>query len=403
MKLLVKNRTDFEKCVDTAYAPEKSIVLRYCNALDFGMPPEEDADFKAWLQRISLREGARIFYLLSYRGVDIYIMDETSLMHTKTIKSIDGCVTIATCKLKGYDRVVFESGGNTGTALTTYGQKAGLETFFFCPEENLSLLNSKVFEPTQAHLISVKKPGWVKESAQTFEKSNNLKHIPEITWRCRASMLRGLFILEHMLENITFDWLTQTISAAFGPIGIFRVLEGFSKEISHTPRFLGIQQEVNCPMYQAWKSNRTTIEPAEMNSTEPLLTKVMYDVRPHSYGSYDDLRKLLVDKNGCLTTINHAEFDNFLAKDFGGKTILSRFKDNGVAITVKNGDVVEKTGLIALAGTLKEIDTGNIAKGSNVLCCLTSGVNDADGQVEPEFSITDLDMIADYSKVVFGK
>ena len=403
MKLLVKNRTDLEKYVDTAYEPEKSIVLRYCNALDFGMPPDEGANFKHWLHRISLREGARIFYLLNYRGVDIYIMDETSLMHTRTIKSIDGCVTIATCKLKGYDRVVFESGGNTGTALTTYGQKAKLETFFFCPEENLSLLNSKVFEPTEAHLISVKKPGWVKEAAQAFGKSNNLKHIPEIIWRYRASMLRGLFILEHMLETLTFDWLTQTISAAFGPVGIFKVIEGFTKEIPHTPRFLGIQQEVNCPMYHAWKSNRTTIEAAEMDSTEPLLTKVMYDVRPHSYGSYDDLRKLLVNKSGYLTTINHDEFDSFLAKDFGGKNILSWLQDNGVEITVRNGDVVEKTGLITLAGTLKEIDTGNIAKGSKVLCCLTSGVSDADALVEPECRITELDMIADYSKVVFGR
>jgi len=39
--------------------------------------------------------------------------------------------------------VVFESGGNTGAALTEYGQKAGLETFLFIPEENVSLLDQQ--------------------------------------------------------------------------------------------------------------------------------------------------------------------------------------------------------------------------------------------------------------------
>jgi threonine synthase len=403
MKGSAKSRAGFEKYIDTAYAPEESIVLRYRNALDFDMPPDEGAEYRALLQQLSLREGSQIFFLLNYRGVDIHIMDETSLMHTRTLKSIDGCVTIAACKLKGHSRVVFESGGNTGTSLTAYGQRAGLETFFFCPEENLSLLNSKVFEPARAHVISVKKPSWVKTTAQEFQKSGNLKHIPEIAWRYRASMLRGLFILEYMLENTGFDWVTQTISAAFGPVGIFRILEEFRKEIGYVPRFLGIQQEANCPMYRAWKSNRATIEPVYMNSTEPLLTKVMYDVRPQSYGSYDGLRKLLIDYNGDLTTINHAEFDNFLAEDYGGKSILGWFEENGLVITVKNGEVTEKTGLIALAGTLKNIDDGYIEKGSKVLCCLTSGISNADGKVEPEYRITDLNMIADYGRIVFGK
>ncbi len=63
---------------------------------------------------------------------------------------------------------------------------------------------------------------------------------------------------------------------------------------------------------------------------------------------------------------------------------------------------MEKTGLISLAGTLKEIDNGKISKGSKVLCCLTSGISEADGKSKPEFRIPSLDsMIKDYSKIVF--
>lgn len=403
MKLLARNRVDLDKCIDARYSPEESIVLRYRNAFEFGTRAQKDSDYKAWLQKTSIREGARIFPLLRYRGVYIYILDETSLMFTRTLKSIDGCVSIAMCKLRGYDRVVFESGGNTGTALTEYGQRAGLETFFFCPEENLSLLNSKTFDPDYAHLISVERPGMVKEAARLFEEMNGLKHIPETEWRYNASVFRGFFVLEHMIDRGRFDWLVQTVSAAFGPIGIYRVLQEFREDIGEAPRLLGVQQAVNCPMYKSWKSNRASLEPTEIDTTSHLLTRVMYDVKPHTYGTYKDLRKVLVDSKGDLTTIGHKEFSDFLEREFGGKTVLDLLQDNGIEISGRDGDVVEKAGLIALTGTVKEIDNGLIKEGSNVLCCLTGGMSAANGQAKPEYRINDVDRaIKEYSKVVFG-
>jgi len=403
MKILARNRLSFDKCIDGKYSPEESIVLRYRNAFDFGTTTKEDSDYKEWLQKTSIREGARIFPLLRYRGVDIYILDETSLMFTRTLKSIDGCVSIAMCKLRGYDRVVFESGGNTGTALTEYGQRAGLETFFFCPEENLSLLNTKTFEPDHAHLISVEKPGMVKEAVKRFEKMNGLKHIPDTEWRYNASVFRGFFVLEHMMGSGRFDWLVQTVSAAFGPIGIYRVLQEFRKDIGEATRLLGVQQAVNCPLYKSWKSNRASLEPTEIDSTSHLLTRVMYDVKPHTYGTYKDLRKILFDSKGDLTTIGHKEFSDFLECQFDGKTVLELLQDNGIEISARNGDVVEKAGLIALAGTLKGIEKGKIQEGAKVLCCLTGGMSAADGQVKPEYRINDVDRATrEYSKIVFG-
>ena len=220
MNLFAGNKIDLDKAIDPEYQAETSIVLRYKNAFQFGMTAGEDSEYKKWLKRTSIREGARIFPLLTYQGVAIFILDETSLMHTKTLKSIDGCITIARCKLNGHERVVFESGGNTGTALTQYGIRAGLETVMFIPEENLPLLNSRIFESGKAHLFSVKKPGLVKKAARFFVAQNGFRHIPERDWRYEASMFRGSFILEHLLKKDKFDWFTQTVSAAFGPIGI---------------------------------------------------------------------------------------------------------------------------------------------------------------------------------------
>jgi threonine synthase len=390
MKLSAGNKLDLDRAIDPEYKTEASIVLRYRNAFQFGMTAEEDSEYKKWLQKTSIREGARIFPLLAYKGVEIFILDETSLMQTKTLKSIDGCITIARCKLNGHERVVFESGGNTGTALTQYGIRAGLETFMFIPGENLSLLNSRIFESDKAHLFSVEKPGLVKEAVRFFVTQNGFRHIPERDWRYEASMFRGSFILEHLLKKDKFDWFTQTISAAFGPIGIYRVLKGFEKEIGQLPRFLGIQQEANSPLLTAWKKGETDTEPAKMNSTNKLLTKVMYDRHPQTYGTFEEFRKILSGTGGDLTTVNHQEFTRFLEETYDGKNILDLLKEQGIDITVRGGEVIEKTGLISLAGTFKEIDRGRMAQGSKVLCSVTSGISEADGKAEPELKLSTL-------------
>jgi threonine synthase len=390
MNLIDQDTLCFRKHIDSDCDPQKSIVLRYLKAFKFGATPDEDSSIKDWLRRTSIEEGSRILPLLTYRDVSIFVLDETSFMHTKTLKSIDGCITIAHCKSRGYDSVVFESGGNTGTALTRYAQRSDLETFFFVPEENLFLLESEAFKHPKSHLISVKNPGMVKEAVSEFAGLNNIRHIPETSWRYQASMFRGSFIFEYMLQEEKFDWIIQTISAAFGPIGIYRVLYHFAHELEELPSFLGIQQEMNCPMYRAWKKQETEIQPEHISSTEELLTRVMYDVMPRSYGTLGRLNHLLTETGGDLATINHDEYRNFMAQRFDGRGILELLLERGIEITTNDKGVLEKTGLLALAGTIKAIDQGRIPKGKRVLCCLTSGVSKADGKAEPEHSINRL-------------
>jgi len=394
MKFLVEDELSFDHCIDDKHNSDSSVVLRYMNALSFG-PPEEDSKYKEILKETSIREGVRIFHLLTYRGVEIHILDESSSMHTGTLKSIDGCITISKCKLNGYERVVFESGGNTGTALTEYGQKAELETFFFIPEKNVSLLHGKVFEPDKAHLISVVDPGQVKAAAGLFEGLNGIRHIPQKAWRYEASTFRGFFVLELMMRHVKFDWLTQTISAAFGPIGIYRVLRQCCKKMGDIPRFLGFQQESNCPMYTSWKSKNklAPTSSAGRRTDEEPLSKVMYDAAPYTYGTYDDLEGILTASRGDLARVGYSDFHGLLEHDFDGKSILDLLRENGVKIFEADGDVVEKTGLIALAGTLRAIIEGGISRGSRVLCCLGSGTYEVDGKAKPEYRMSQLESL----------
>lgn len=380
--------SDFLSAIDRSHDGEQSVVLRYRNCLRFEESPADDEAFKGLLERTSIREGLRILPLLTYRDVEISVLDETSLMHTHTLKSIDGAVSIARALQRGYQKVVFESGGNTGTALSVYGRRVGLETYLVLPGENLSLLDSAAFEAPTTHLIAVRDRHRVKQVASELRKREGLPKVPQPEWRLEASTFIGSYLLEAMLEGLEIDFLAQTISAAFAPIGIFRVLRQHQHDLGRLPSFLGVQQAPNCPMYRALRGTDTGAgageAESEVRSTGRLLTRVMYDSSPQSYGTVDELRGVLDDTGGDLTLVDSADFRTLLEKDFDGAGILSVLGKAGVDIFLRDGEIVETTGLLALTGTLKEIAAGRIKAGSRVLVCLTSGTGRPDGAVVPE-------------------
>lgn len=400
MKLSAGNRATLENRIDGSCGPDTSIVRRYCNAVQFDDRMARDLAFKRFLPETSIREGARIVPLPAYKGVAIHVLDETSEMATGSLKSIDGCLTTALCRVDGIKRIAFESGGNTGSALTRYGRNAGLETFFFCPCDNLDLLDSGLFDDPGAHLIGVEDRGRVKELAALFAKEAGIRHVPDKSWRYAAGVFRGLFILEHMLAAGAYSWISQPISAAFGPIGIYSVLKTFREDIRRLPRFLGVQQEANCPMFRAWNPEAAKrLDPAGRHDGR-LLARIMYDDSPDTHGTYRDLRRLLLLTRGDLLTVNAEEFDSRVNRSAEYGSILELVRSCGIAIGVRSDQVIEKTGLLALAGTLKAVDAGAIKSGESVLCCLTGGVGEADGRARPELVVRDARDILGYAETV---
>lgn len=402
MKLLAEDSSSLKRCVDPSHGPETSIVCRYRNVVQLDDGAEHDLALKQYLLESSIREGTRIVQLMTYKDVAIHVMDETSEMATGSLKSIDGCLTTAFCRREEVSRIAFESGGNTGSALTRYGQKAGLETFFFCPLDNIDLLDSRLFQNPRAHLLGVEDRRRLKEFTRLFADTTGIRHVPEKSWRNGAAMFRGLFILEQLLAGREYDWLAQTISAGFGPIGIYNVLKTFQAEIKILPKFLGVQQEANCPMFKALKSHASGRRGDDDQLEEKLLTRVMYDETPQTYKTFEDLQQLLLLTHGDLLTVNGKEFDSCLQPAVKYGRLQELLLSQGIALSLRSGDILEKTGMIALVGTLKAIDAGTIRAGSSVLCCLTSGVSEADGQAQPETIIRSAEDVLQYVDTISG-
>jgi threonine synthase len=370
---------DFLRKIDGRSPADRSVALRYRSLVRFSSDRAEDERVRAELSATSLREGARIFPLLEYREVAIDVLDLSSRMESRTLKSVDGCVTTAHCRAAGLRRVAFESGGNTGTALTRYARHAGLETFCFVPAANLPLLDASTFGDADAHLIAVDDPARLKDVLERFTERTGVARVPRTGWRLQASTLVGCFVLEALLGGATYDWLAQSISAAFGPIGVYRTLLEHRAALPRLPRFLGIQQAANCPMVRAWRSS------AAPPDAEPLLIEVMYDRESQRYGTFEALRHLLVESDGDLAPIARSQYESRLREQ--GDDIVERFARAGAALGVRGGEIIEKAGVLSLVGVLEAIDDGRIAPGSRVLTCLTGGTGSPDGRAVPDVTL----------------
>ena len=118
--------------------------------------------------------------LLRYREVAVDVLDSTSRMETHTHKSVDGCVTTARCLLGGYSRIVFESGGNTGAALTLYASRAGSRRSCFCPRRTCRCLDAGTLRAPGAHLMAVDDAADVKPAAAAFAEREGMPRVPEL-------------------------------------------------------------------------------------------------------------------------------------------------------------------------------------------------------------------------------
>ena len=364
------------------YKCEDSLLLRYCP-----IASHERLTLKDFL-KVHIREGARIIKFFDYKGVHIYLADESTLMAGGNFKTLEACFTIGYSRKKGYKRIAFSSGANLGSSLTLYGRKAGIETFFFQPKAAAWKLDSRLFEARGSHLIAVDKPEKeVKKAAILFARMAGIKHVPEVEWRYLATGIRALFVFEYMLKkNIRFDWIAQAVCAGYGPIGFYNCAQELIRERivgkEVIPKFLGIQQAGLMPMVRAWRDRHDHICPADRATRAgDVLSPSLYNTSPDR--SYPYLYRHLVRFGGDLISVTKTEYDSHLS------LLLEGLARRNIRININGQErILENAGLIGLAGCLKAIDKKIIKKGETMLCFFTGGAGSSRKKIaEPEFEI----------------
>jgi|GEM_PF-4640591 len=97
MKNIANSLPLVETTLEQPCPAETSVVRRYPDSHAAMLQGKDNTSLLDWLRKTSLRGGVRTFPLLKHNDVEIHILDETSLMHTGTFKSIDGCLASARC------------------------------------------------------------------------------------------------------------------------------------------------------------------------------------------------------------------------------------------------------------------------------------------------------------------
>jgi threonine synthase len=370
------------KWIDSRHSAQNEAVLRYFPQLLSEIIPAE------LLQRSSIREGFRLTELRPFQNVRLLVLDESSCMQTGTYKSLDGCITTSLCKHLGYKQIAFSSGANAGMALAEYGNRVGIETYFFCPSTTLYKIRGELFHNPLSHLICVEGTDRdVKRTARLFGELTGTPVVPLLEWRLLASSIRGKFLAEQMKSaSQGYDWFAQSVCAGFGPIGTYRALWELSKagelDSSWIPAFLGIQQSALSPIATAWKSGAASLsEPAEWNPG-PSIEPGLYNTHPkETYGSLTDI---LSRTKGDMLIVEADEYS------VNRQEYVDRLQEAGIRLTTQpqTGEYIERAGVLAGSGIIKAIKTGKIKEGQTVICSLSGGTGPLPASTpQPEWMI----------------
>jgi threonine synthase len=355
-----------------SYIEAESLLVRYSGRLS-GLSPES-------ISAASVQEGAAILRGYSYKGVEISMLDMSSYCATSTFKALVACATIAWCLDNGIKAFITQTSGNTGNALAVYAARVGIHIDIFYPafsryKINPAVTSSEFVRFTEVEGTEPELKDLTKETAERL----GLPWLPDLRLQLEANKARAWFIEDCWRDRgWRFDWHVQALSSGYGVFGFYTGVSDLLSQAASTtpPRLLGVQQESVRPYFNDLNGLDLTESSGEM--IEPTL----FRTRP-SEELLNWMRRVVESSRGTVTMVNYQEYLRYrpLATqilDFF-RLPVSRVGPAATAIPT------EQAGLMALIGTLKEIDSQTIVPGDAVLVCITGGAGpDRDEVYMPE-------------------
>jgi len=337
----------------------------------------------AALAAVAIAEQVRIVGLvLEHRGVQVDLLDESSLMHTGTFKAPLAGVAVADLLQNGQQQFMTVSAGNTAEAMAAYATPHGLECFLFVTARSHYKLNHQFFDHPRVHLFELDVPEpELKRVGAEFSRRTGLVTLPKPEHQMGTNKLRALVLADQYRRGRRwYDWTVQSLSGGFGPVGFYGGIEELVVRgewpVDAVPALLGVQQEGNCPLVPGHA-------PADNCTDRPLIEPTLYATRPAGAAG---LRRITRHYGGEFVAVSNR---SYLDRE---TVLLELLRKHGLpcgrALFAPGQPLVERSGLLALQGAVEAIDRGAIPRGSRVLVCLTGGCTaDRIAPVEPELRL----------------
>jgi len=350
--------------IERNVSPEKSIVLRYGKNI-------QTIPYR-YLAEASISEGARVVACEAYKGVAISILDLSSLSITKTFKDNLAVITIADCLHRGITRIVFQSSGNTGNALSVYAHKHGIETIFLHQKSSNYKINPEIQHPLGISIACDVSEPELKTLATAAAEYFDAELLPTFQHQIEANKLRAYFLSEYFVQTREhFDWHVQALSSAYGVFGYYQGLEDLAASAHpgiqpHSPKLLGVQQEAVSPYADHFSNSPTKKKSDAASIIEPTLfrtepTEKLYQRMAHILDTY----------GGHITVVTN---DEYVQRFATARAMLEKAGIEFGLTSVEGKEIlVEQAGVMALVGCLQAIDRGQIREGNSALVVFTGG------------------------------
>ncbi len=319
-------------------------------------------------------------------GITLFIKDETGLP-TGSWKDREAFVFFDRLRRHGITDIVLFSAGNTGTALA---RAAGIlrwsRLHLVVPDSSRERIGS-LSHFHHDHVTLVFRDGSNDECidyAREYANRNGLTREGGFTNYVRREGLKTLGLeLIHQARDlgVSFDWYVQPVA---GGIGVYSFWKAHvdSGLAARQPRILGVQADVCQPFVNGWQDRSPTLEPRhvpERIDPSPFV-RVLRTRNP-------------VDSYGCLFEIQSRTGGEFVgASDAEILAGLRLFYEEPAFRDAfdRRGVIVGLEPATALAGLVKNVQSGVIPRGASVVLNCSGAAKP--GDIDPEWLAGVVDM-----------
>ncbi|MGB8276154.1 MAG: pyridoxal-phosphate dependent enzyme [Alphaproteobacteria bacterium] len=309
-------------------------------------------------------------------GVALYLKDET-VMPSGTWKDREGFVSIHRLMISGVPDLIVFSSGNTGTSLARSASRAkGPRLHIVVPEASKARVQGSF-----AHYD----PDYVK--LHFFDGSND-----ECIVEANALASRLGFALEGGFSNYArreglkllglelilgwgepYDWYVQPVAGGIGVYALHKAYRDLGIP-GQCPKILGVQAAICAPMVNAWRAGAATLEPRYVprEVTPSPFVRVLRTRNPAD--SYPILKKIMDAVGGRFEDADDDAILAALRLFYREPYFVEAYRSSGRLVGLEPAT--------ALAGIVKGVREGYIAKGARVVLNVSGAAKEGDVQRE---------------------
>ena len=305
-------------------------------------------------------------------GIELWFKDEM-VMPSGTWKDREGFVSIYRLLKNNIQDLFVFSSGNTGTSLArsaTIIKKPRLHLVIPNASKKRLATYRQFFDPdyVKVHYFEGSNDECIGEAKRLAAEYGYLTE-GGFTNYARREGLKLLGLEMALNWDKTVDWYVQAVA---GGIGIYSYEKAYRDlgRTSECPRMLGVQAEICAPMVNAWRAGAAELEeqyiPQEVVPSD--YVRVLRTRRP--VDSYPILKKVMDQVDGRFEDASDENIHEALRLFYLDDYYRDMWKKDGILIGLEPAT--------ALAGIVKGVRQGYIAKGARVLLNVSGAAKEGD-------------------------